>query len=499
MSQCCHASNLSVTSVLQRLGRLAAMLAALSFAQCGDGDPVPEDADRDGVVGVADNCPVTKNAAQHDRDENGVGDACEARGPFAPTFEVSTYDPARCSEGITVFAVQGGEATFENPDWIDFGYLAAVPLAPNGSTETEVKPLYVYSDTSTGAFSDVSLLPNGNLLAIRGDDGGSVLEELDTVDGGSTTVSDDVMVNHAAQRLPDGGAIFIYSYFIEHDTYGVDVDDDGKRETRVEAVRIIDEAGDPVWDWDVYQHDPNAASAPAYVAFTEWWSNCNAVSFFPDDGWEAGKPLTGDVYLNCRLLNRLYKINYPSGVVEWVMGDGGDFGAGFFHHSHDPQISFDRDASGRRVATRILMYDNREAPILGAAEPCPPDETCPWDIERYSRIIEVVVDNDLNAEIVWKWPSPAQDDFDAVRFYSPIGGGVARLENGNILVTNATDGGNPFMGDRCRGSVLEIVPDAAPSGAEIVWKLRFGENYATYKAIRVAESAVDGWESYVAP
>ena len=220
----------------------------------------------------------------------------------------------------------------------------------------------------------------------------------------------EVRVNHSVQRLPDGNLIFIHTQHAHHPEYGIDVDGDGQNEIRVDSVRVIDPNGTMLWDWSLFEHDPDATPSPIYSMLTEWWSNCNAVSFVPDAAWTEGVALFGDVYLNCRLLNRLYKINYPSAEIEWVMGDDGDFGQGFFYHCHDPQISFATDGDGKRIATRILLYDNREGPPLGDIDPCPLDEVCPEDIEPYTRINEVEFDNDLNADIIWKWPSPTSPD-----------------------------------------------------------------------------------------
>jgi hypothetical protein len=331
---------------------------------------------------------------------------------------------------------------------------------------------------------------------MRGGDGGAVMIEMDPTVPEVRHTYDDVMYNHYAQSLPDGNILAIYSEFREHERYGYDVDDDGKREIRTEILRVVTPEGDTQWEWSVFEQDPDAPVSEAYVALTEWWSNCNAVSFIPNDDWTDGEPLEGDIYFNCRLLNRLYDVEYPSGDIRWIMGDGGDFGEGFFYHSHDPRISFDYDEDGNRVATHILLYDNREAPPLGAAEVCPPDETCPKDLTRYSRVIEVVVDGDLNAEIVWKWPSPSAPDFDAYHFYSPIGGGVVPLENGNLLITNATEGGNPFLNEVCRGRLLEIVRDGSLTGAEVVWDVAFNDYYGSYRAVRIPESAATKWRSH---
>ena len=124
-----------------------------------------------------------------------------------------------------------------------------------------------------------------------------------------------------------------------------------------------------------------------------------------------------------------------------------------------------------------------------------PNETCPEDLTRYSRVIEVVVDPNLNAEIVWKWPSPTNPDFFDVQFYSPIGGGVVALPNGNVLITNATEGGNPFLDAVIRGQLLEVKRDGTLTGGEVVWDVRFNESYGTYRAVRLPEETIEGWTS----
>jgi hypothetical protein len=477
-------------------------LAAGCGQETGDGaddtgtKPENPDRDLDGVLNDDDNCPDTKNANQLDADGNGVGDACEAIGPFDPAFELLSYNPDEASDGVTLFSTMGGIVTFTDPDYAGFGYLAALPMAPEGATHGELKPLWVYADYEHGPFAEISLLENGNLLTIRGPDLGNALYELDPRTGETVWTYDDVAVNHAFRHIEDGGLIFIYTEIIEHPTWGVDLDDDGVNEIRVDSVRVIDQDANPVWDWSLYEHDPDAPPSEIYSSLSEWWSNCNSVSFIEDEAWEPGDPLAGDVYLNCRLLNRLYKIDYPSGSIEWVMGSGGDFGEELFYHPHDPHISHVENENGRRTATRILLYDNHEGPPLGETDPCPADETCPTDIEPYSRVIEIEVDNDLNAEIIWKWPSPSLPDFEDVALHSPVAGGIQELPGGNLLITHGTEGGNPFVYEMCNGRLMEL--KRTPEGGEVVWDVQFARAYGTFKAIRIPRDAVDGWESVIA-
>ncbi|MBN2194013.1 MAG: hypothetical protein JW751_14455 [Polyangiaceae bacterium] len=457
------------------------------------------DLDADGTENGADNCPETKNPEQTDADDDGVGDACQAIPGFEPAIDVVVEDPEATSFGVTLLSIMGVD-TFADPDFAGFGYLAALPMAPSRWSGSVVAPLWVYADFSGGPFTDVDLLPGGHLLAVRGIDGGDRAVEIDPKAGETVSSYHGSMVNHGVQRLEDGTLLFIYSTLIEHDTYGIDVDDDGIRETRMDGLRVIDEDENVVWEWSLLDHDIDLTSPPSltYATFTSYWSNCNALSFLADAGWEPGSRLTGDVYLTCRLMDRLYKIAYPEGTIEWVMGRGGDFGEGLFHHPHDPQIEHIEDGDGNRAGTRILLYDNREAPLLGDAEPCPPDETCPDGIEPYSRVIEVVVDEALDAALVWKWPSPTAPDFDAVKVYSPLAGGVQVLPNGNLLVTHATDGGNPYLGDPVRARVDEVRRDGTLTGGEVVWSARLSTGYATFKALRIPTSAADGWSSRAA-
>jgi hypothetical protein len=161
------------------------------------------------------------------------------------------------------------------------------------------------------------------------------------------------------------------------------------------------------------------------------WTHVNALDYDLDD--EA-------LYVSVRNLNRIYKISYPEGEVEWVMGDGGDFGAGLFHHQHNPV---------RLGPGRMLVFDNGLH-----AGPLEPDR---------SRVIEIEYDPEARAaRIVWEYAGPPA-------FFSEAQGDASRLPNGNTLVTDSA-------GPR----VFEIDP-----GGMLVWELTLPKPYVIYKAHRI--------------
>ena len=453
-----------------------------------NGIPV-NDADSDGVADERDNCPEVKNPAQGDANQNGFGDACETRA-FAPEFTVLKADTANITSGHTLFSVVGGENVFLDPAWQEFGFLATLPLLPSTAESPTIAPDWVFADFNGAEFNIVDVLSNGHILAIRGADGGKTMVEIDPVTAMTVRQFTDREYSHDVMVLPDGNYLAIWAETIPYP--------ESIPETlQFEHVGVVDAEGNTLWDWNLYEQVPDAPASEQYVTLAGLWSNCNAVDFKPADDWQSGTPLRGNVYLNARVQNRLYNISYPSGDILWIMGDDGDFGENLFHHPHDAQIVADPGANSLPGVTRILLYDNREAPVLGNATACPADETCPLGIEAYSRLLEIEVDETARtARIVWKWPSPTSPDFSEYALYSPIAGGIDQLPDGHLLITHATVGGNPFLpGVVPHGRLMEIQRDGTLTGATVLWDVVFSESYGTFKAIRLPEGSTDSWTS----
>jgi len=193
--------------------------------------------------------------------------------------------------------------------------------------------------------------------------------------------------------------------------------------------------------------------------------------------------------MNCRQFNRIYKISYPEGTIQWILGDHGDFGHGFFSQAHAPEISIETDGMGNRI-TNILMFDNGSCRPAG---PCPPDEEpCPPDIEPYSRALEIRIEHEddpaaRTASIVWKWPSPNAPDFPSNRFYSEVMGDADELPNGNVLITVSAEEGAFFdLDNPSRGRLIEVKREGTLTGGETVWEVRTNQGYGIYRAQRIA-------------
>jgi len=400
---------------------------------------------------------------------------------WAPEQELLTYKPEKAFHGLTIFGLIG------QPEFLDWnhGCINAVPMVSRSPLPARLDPVWEFNSAQGGLVLDSKLLPSGHILAVRGMFFGNHVEEIDPVTHQVLWEYREEDAHHDADILPDGNILFLSGSMIFDPVYGL---------MRVDHIRVADRAGALLWDWSLHEHDPAGNPRPpgscTPIMPLPWveWSHCNAVTFVPDTEWAEGDPLNGAVYLSCRHFNRVYKIGYPAGDIQWILGDNGDFGQGFFSQAHDPEISFSVDGEGDRV-TNILLFDNGSCRPAG---PCPPDEEpCPPDIEVYSRALEIRIEKEndpglRNASIVWKWPSPHHPDFASNRFFSRIMGDADRLPNGNVLITSSTEEGDFFdVGNPSRGRLIEVARDGTLTGGEKVWEMATKPGYGIYRAQRI--------------
>ena len=180
----------------------------------------------------------------------------------------------------------------------------------------------------------------------------------------------------------------------------------------------VNEFGNTVWEWDALDHlDPATdhedidAPHPAFGGLD--WLHTNSVDFFDD----------GDLLVSLRNLNRIVRIDYATGDIEWSWGDG------VLGHQHSAEVL----DSGN-----ILLFDN-------GYHRTPGDECV--ETPCSSRALEL---DPETGDVVWS--------FEPGDLFSIGFGDADRLPNGNTLVTFG------------RHEPEAIVVEVTPFG-EVVWSL----------------------------
>jgi len=207
--------------------------------------------------------------------------------------------------------------------------------------------------------------------------------------------------HHSFTQMPNGHVMYLFNYQLEVEGW-----DDTFRADGIREINLL--TGEVLWEWRTGDHLSTDDYCPYHLIpenphpFLEGydWTHSNSVLYRDEES---------AVYLNIRHLDRLVKIDYPSGEILWSMGKGGDFGEGLFYHGHDPQFL----PNGN-----ILLYDNgnHRRPI------------------EYSRAVEIAFDADQGwAFVIWQWPPQPW-------FFDTSMGDANRLPNGNILVTSSHHG-----------------------------------------------------------
>ncbi len=290
---------------------------------------------------------------------------------------------------------------------------------------------YVREGTLIGPVTEVQLLDDGTLATGHN----SYFLRID-LDGSVLYRYDGNLAHHDIDPISGGRFIFL-TFDVFADEPGASILGDG--------IEIVEAGAQfPSWTWLARDHISRKDREPI-----DWdnimfgvghdWTHANALTF--DEA-------AGKIYLNVRNLNRLYCIDYPSGDVLWIMGDGGDFGHGLWAHSHDPFFVSEN---------RFVMFDN------GALRPGASHD--------YSRIIEVEFDAaERRAEIVWEYRETPD-------FFSFAQGAVHVQPDGNIFVT-----------DGINSRIFEVTRDK-----RVVWQLRLLDEVYTYKSITVPRSVFEDW------
>ncbi|MGF1466591.1 MAG: aryl-sulfate sulfotransferase [Sandaracinaceae bacterium] len=271
-----------------------------------------------------------------------------------------------------------------------------------------------YADRSRPGFAAplIRPLPNG-LFALF------LPGEVRAVDAVGTTrwrvpVPAGEAFHHDFQVLPSGNVLAL-----SEEVRMISVPGEGDVPTLGDVIVEIDRAGTVVERWAALDH-LDGTRYPGPLARTmvrggtvRDWSHGNAITYRASDS---------SVLLSLRHQHWIVRVAWPSGMVDWILGDDGDFDL------ESPGLWFSaQHAPAWARNGRLLVYDNGNE-RGDTAEP-------------YTRVVEYRLDPDLGeAEETWSWRAP---------HYTAFVGDVDEL-SGTYLVTAGT---TPALGG---GAIYEV-------------------------------------------
>lgn len=357
--------------------------------------------------------------------------ACDASGCGEPILPDAAQTPSSILPNVAL-TVSRPEATDDllamgvatlKDDYTKTGLMMAVDRAG--------RIVWEHANNKEGLITELEVLTGGRLAAEQL----VSLVDLD-LDGSQMKKFTDRLAHHALDELSDGRfATVTFDRFTPPGKSGVLLGD---------GIVIINSDWTKVqWEWLARDHIPLTDFCPICIKEDPYhlgydWTHANALTF--DDSEEK-------IYLAVRNLNRIYRIDYPTGSIDWIMGDGGDFGAGLWSHCHSPEYL---------PGNRVLMLDNGLHRAGGAV---------------YSRVIEIAYDPDKKqAEIVWEYRETPD-------FYAFALGSVHRESNGNTVIALGA-----------LGRILEVTPNLTK-----VWEMHLEGGWGTYKAITLPKDFFSAW------
>lgn len=256
--------------------------------------------------------------------------------------------------------------------------------------------LFVETQARVG---DVKIIPGGRLLHV----GGSrawILNFAGEVLWASPD-SNDLRVHHCASIMPNGNVMLLLREYRDITQDGVTREWQGDRIVEMEI-----DTNEIVWEWSTFDN----YTTDDYDVFqtNHWndWTHVNNAHYEPADN---------SVYISCRHLSRITRIDYDTKEIVYNLGmdmPSGDVTVGndLFSYQHSPQLL----PNGN-----LVLFDNgnrRGGQPAGNSN----GQTFAIEIELSGSPLE-------DAEIVWSWETPV---------YCPSTGDADRLENGNTLVTS---------------------------------------------------------------
>lgn len=217
----------------------------------------------------------------------------------------------------------------------------------------------------------------------------------------------------------------------------------------------IDTNGNVVWAWSAFDY----LDVTRFLQGLPDWTHANSLVYTPD----------GNLLLSVRNQSWILKIDYANGTgsgnLLWKLGNGGDFAitggdpAQWFYAEHDPIL-----VSADGTLTTLGVWDNGNYRVNSDGVPCESSPTAP---ACYSRPAIFQLDEVTKvATVLWE---------DLPGTYSPWGGSIATLSNGNVEF----DITSPL-----NARLSNIIETTQTDNPEIVWQMTVtGEN--AYRASRI--------------
>lgn len=422
--------------------------------------------------------------------------------PFELPLTVPTSDPARMSDGFTLFNLLRGDDLMDPGNAGPGGDEAPQPAGLLVAVDAEGEVVWYHQ--TPHPIGDTRQLADGRILHEYNDTGARIIDLFgrtqqewagEIISGplafdehDRRVAGDDAIevatdsMHHEILRLPDGNMLAVstevrtYEGFDEPLCDEPAADFDGSYELIVDVIVEFTPDGEIVAEYPLADYfdpvtdarDQNVCGLPFDDVFPNWlyaaqgnddardWTHANSVVPSPD-----GEALTVSV----RHLDAVLQIERSSGELLWRFGPGGDFEiddpADFSYHQHAPEWQEDGT---------LLLYDN------GNGRP-------PAEEADYSRAAQYRLDAEVGAaELVWEYVS----NVDGEPAFAPFVGDADRLENGNVLIANGGYQGQD-RDDGITAQLVEVVPDGE-AGGEVVFDARLDDpevGYIVYRAERL--------------
>ncbi|QZY00180.1 aryl-sulfate sulfotransferase [Halobaculum rubrum] len=288
------------------------------------------------------------------------------------------------ANGSTVVAIQGfhfqGQGNQKKPARL-------VQVTPNGSTD------WVYDGSNQNArwFYDVDPLPNGNLLVVGTNPGGTTVAEIDRETREPVwTERFDFKDTHDVDMLPNGNLLIA-----------------NMREWNEEAQRSDDRilvynrsTDEIVWEWTFRNHYPNSTDG----GFNEDWTHVNDVDRIAE----------GQYLVSPRNFDQAIVVNRSTKEIDYRLGEDDNYDV--MHEQHNPDWLVSEDGNPTILVAdsendRVVEYERRDGEWVETWEVGTGQLDWPRDADRLPNGNTLITDS-LNhrvievtprGEIVWEY------------------------------------------------------------------------------------------------